>query len=95
MGQKLNWKKIKWEKHQVGQTSSKTNTKQWMGQTLNGKTLYQTNMELEKESSRTNIEWEKHQVGQTMRWTSNEWNIKWEKQQLGQKLRGTNIGWDK
>ena len=55
-----------------------------MGQTLNGKTLYQTNMELEKESSRTNIEWEKHHVGKTMRWTSNEWNIKWEKQQLGQ-----------
>ena len=59
----------------MGQTSSKTNTKQWMGQTLNGKTLYQTNMELEKESSRTNIEWEKHQVGQTMRWT----NIAWDK----------------
>ena len=79
MGQKLNWKKIKWEKHQVGQTSSKTNTKQWMGQTLNGKTLYQTNMESEKESSRTNIEWEKHQVGQTMRLTSNECDIKWVK----------------
>ena len=39
VGQTLIGTKIELEKKQVGKTSSKTNTKQWMGQTLNGKTL--------------------------------------------------------